>query len=98
MNACTAIGPGGNTWKEDVLLHDGHKMIVERSQSYGGRSEPGQARPIKEHSIRFTPPGTSTAITWTSEYSQDIGRMSSSLLAVHVLDATPYVGARPNLC
>lgn len=30
-------GFGGDSWKEEVLLHDGSKMIVERSQSYGAR-------------------------------------------------------------
>ena len=92
------LGFGGTSWKEEVLLHDGQKMIVERSQSYGGRSEPGQSGPIKEHSIRFTPPGSSKVIAWTSEYSDDVGRANFQLLAVHVLNATPYVVASPNLC
>jgi hypothetical protein len=87
-----------DSWKEEVLLHDGQKIIVERSQTYGGRSEPGQSGPVKEHNIRFSVPGGSRFITWTSEYSQDIGRTNFNLLAVHVKDATPYIVAEPNLC
>ena len=43
MNAEAGLfGIGGDSWKEDVLLHDGKKLIVERSQTYGGRHEIGQ--------------------------------------------------------
>lgn len=97
--ACVTLpAQGADSWKEEVLLHDGQKMIVERSQTYGGRSEPGQSGPVKEHNIRFSVPGGSRFITWTSEYSQDIGRTNFNLLAVHVKDATPYIVAEPNLC
>jgi hypothetical protein len=92
------FGLGGDSWKEEVLLHDGQRIIVQRTQSYGGRSEPGQSGPIKEHTIRFTLPGTSQTITWTSEYGEDLGRINFNLLAVHVLDGIPYVVAEPNLC
>ena len=76
LGACmctTAIG-AGDSWKEEVLLHDGQKIIVERSQSYKGRSEPGQPAPIGDHTIRFSLPGSGKPITWISEYGEDIGR------------------------
>lgn len=92
------FGFGGTSWKEDVLLHDGQKIIVERSQTYGGQSEPGQSGPIREHSIRFTVPGSHQSITWVSEYGEDLGRTNFDLLAVHVLNGTPYVVVSPNLC
>jgi hypothetical protein len=101
MNAQAGLfGLGGDSWKEEVLLHDGQKIIVERSQTYGGRSEPGQSGsgPIKEHTIRFTLPGTNQSITWTSEYSTEAGRTNFNLLAVHVLKGVPYVVTEPNLC
>lgn len=37
MSACAM---GGVSWKEEVLLHDGKMLIVERSQTYGGYAEP----------------------------------------------------------
>lgn len=92
------FGLGGTSWKEEVVLHDGQKIIVERFQSYGGRSEPGQSGPIKEHSINFMLPGSNKTITWTSEYGEDLGRTNFNLLAVHVLNSTPYIVASPNLC
>jgi hypothetical protein len=99
MNADAGLfGFGGDSWKEEVLLHDGSKIIVERSQSYGGRHEIGQPPPIKEHTITFTLPGSHNIITWTSEYGEDIGRTNFDLLAVHALNGTPYIVASPNSC
>ena len=92
------FGFGGDSWKEEVLLHDGSKMIVKRSQTYGGQHEVGQSSPIKEHIITFTVPRSSTRVTWTSEYGEDLGRTNFHLLAVHVLNGTPYIVAEPNLC
>ncbi|MDD5391307.1 MAG: hypothetical protein PHD37_18370 [Gallionellaceae bacterium] len=95
MNACAI---GGASWKEEVLLHDGKKLIVKRSQSYGGRHEIGQKPPIKEENITFSLPGSSHSITWTSEYSEDVGRANFEPLALHISNNTPYIVATPNLC
>lgn len=99
MNAEAGLfGLGGTNWKEEVLLHDGAKIIINRSQIRGGRHEIGQPPPIKEHTISFTLPNSSKTITWTSEYGEDVGRANFDLLAVHLLNGTPYIVASPNLC
>ncbi len=92
------FGFGGVSWKEEALLHDGSKIIVERRQSYGGRHEIGQSPPIKEQEITFSVPGTSQRITWKAEFSEDIGRSNFLLLALHILNSTPYIVAVPHLC
>ena len=92
------LGLGGDTWKEEAVQHDGSKLIVKRSQSYGGRREVGQSAPIKEHTVSFGLPENGKTITWISEYSDDVGRANFTLLAVHLLAGTPYIVARPNLC
>lgn len=92
------FGLGGTSWKEEVLLHDGQKIIIKRSQTRGGSHEIGQPLPVKEHTISFTLPNSSKTITWTSEYGEDVGRANFDLLAVHVLNGTPYIVASPNLC
>lgn len=86
------------TWKEEVLLHDGSTIIVERSQVYGGRHEIGQTPPIKEQEITFSLPGTRKSVTWKNEYGEDLGRANFILLALHILDRSPYIVASPNLC
>lgn len=95
MSACAM---GGTSWKEEVLLHDGGTIMVNRSQTYGGSHEIGQPPPVKEHTIDFTLPSTNKTITWTSEYGEDIGRTNFTLLAVHVLNDQPYIVSTPNLC
>ncbi|MHB0986530.1 MAG: hypothetical protein ACYC05_13185 [Sulfuricella sp.] len=92
------FGFGGTSWKEEVLLHDGSKIIVKRSQSYGGRHEVGQSSPIKEHTITFTLPDSGKTLSWTSEYGEDLGRTNFNLLALHFLNGTPYLVVEPNLC
>jgi hypothetical protein len=97
--ACTTLtANSADSWREEVLLHDGQKIVVERSQTYKGRSEPAQGAPIGEHTIRFNLPGSGKPVAWTSDYGEDIGRTNFNLLALHVLNGTPYVVASPNLC
>lgn len=91
------FGFGGDSWREEVLLHDGSKMIITRSQTYGGSHEIGQPLPIKEHTITFTLPGSPTRITWISEYDESLGRTDFTPLALHVLNNTPYIIVTPNL-
>ena len=101
MSGCAGVGAlpfGDPSWKEEVLLHDGSKIVVKRSQSYGGRHEPGQSSPIKEQTVTFTLPNTSTTIEFKSEYGADIERANFQLIALHVLHNTPYIVTVPNLC
>lgn len=97
LSACAGrFGIGGDSWKEEVLLHDGQKIIVERYQTYGGRHEIGQSPPVKEFTIVFRLPGSGKRITWTSEYGA--GRTDFELAALHILNDTPYLVTLPNLC
>ena len=91
------FGFGGDSWQEEVLLHDGNKIVITRSQTYGGRHEIGQPLPIKEHTIIFMLPNTNKTITWTSEYDESLGRTDFKPLALHVLNNTPYIIVTPNL-
>lgn len=98
MGGMSACGSGTETWKEEVLLHDGSKIIVERSQTFGGRHEFGQSPPVREHSVIFTSPSSSNPITWRSEFSEDIGHSNFELLVLDVVDGSPYVVAYPTGC
>src|SRR5450756_1003531 len=92
MSACAGfLGFGGTSWKEEVLLHDGSKIIVERSVARGGRHEVGQQSPIKEESMSFTLPSTNEHITWKSEFSADIGLADFQPLLLDIFQGTAYV-------
>ena len=98
MDALGFLGFGNTaSWKEEVQLHDGSKIIVKRSQTYGGRGEIGQS-PIKEHTITFALSGTEREITWKDEYSEDVGHSNFDLLALHMLKGTPYLIASAYGC
>ena|SRR5688572_762195 len=92
------LGSGGGSWKEEVLLHDGSKIIVERMVERGGRHEIGQKPPYKEQSLRFTLPGTKHTITWEDHYSQDLGSANFLPMALDILGGTPYLVAHPMGC
>ena len=53
MSACATVF----TWKEEVLLHDKHKIIVERSDTYDSSipHEIGQGAPLLLNTPRRSP-------------------------------------------
>lgn len=99
MSACAQTArSGADTWKEEALLHDGRKLMVERFQTYGGRHEVGQPSAVTEQAITFMLPSSGRSLSWTSEFGPDLGRTDFNPLALHILGDTPYVVAEPNLC
>lgn len=94
--ACSFSLP--KSWKEEVLLHDGSKIIAKRYVKFKGRYEVGQHAPIGESTISFKLPNNNKTISWTSEYAKDLGRTNFKLLALHIKDGTPYIVATPNGC
>lgn len=99
INACGYFGLFGEaSWKEEVLLHDGSKIVVKRWQKREGSHELGQRPPVGEQSIKFTLPGTNKTIKWKDEYSKEIGRSNFYLLALHILNDIPYIITTPRLC
>lgn len=87
------FGFGGDSWEEEVLLHDGGKIIVERSVERGGRHEIGQQSPIKEQSLLFILPATNERITWKSEFSKDIGLADFKPILFDLVQGAAYVVA-----
>jgi hypothetical protein len=101
LTACAgagALGMGGDTWQEEVLLHDGRKMVVERYTLRGGRHEVGQKGDYIAQTMRFTPPGSSKAIEWQDQRSADLGNSSFLPMAVEVVRGTPYIVANTMGC
>jgi hypothetical protein len=92
------FGFGGDTWQEEVLLHDGRKIVVERTVEQGGRHEIGQKPPYKEQRLRFTMPGTSQAVTWHDHYSDDLGQANFLPMAIDIVGGMPYLVVHPMGC
>ena len=89
------FGFGGESWKEEVLLHDGQKLIVDRSVEFGGRHELGQKPPYKEQTLAFTLPSTKERITWEDHYSDDVGSFNFNPMLLEVFGDTAYVLSSP---
>lgn len=93
LGASMSANGTGNlvSWKEEVLLHDGTKLIVERSQSRGERHF-GQEGNIAKHFVSFSLPGTAKPITWESKFGEvEIEKSELRLLAINVVGGVPYI-------
>lgn len=90
-----AYGFGGKSWKEEVLLHDGSKIIVERTVERSGQHEIGQEPPIKEQSLTFNLPSTNEQITWEDKFTEDVGGANFLPMLLDVHKNTAYLAAHP---
>jgi hypothetical protein len=88
----------GTSWQEEVLLHDGSKIIVDRSVKRGGRHEVGQQGPIAQQNLTFTLPTTNERITWKSEFSNDVGLADFQPMLLDVSQGSAYVVTTPVGC
>lgn len=95
MNACAM---GGTSWKEEVLLHDGSTIIVERTAKRHGRHEIGQRPPIGDQSLSFTMPGTNQRVVWKDEFSEDVNGANFNLMLLDIVQGTAYLLATPAGC
>jgi len=99
MSACAGLfGFGGTSWKEEVLLHDGSKIIVTRTAERGGRHEIGQEPPIKEQSLTFTMPGTNENVVWHDKFTDDIGGANFLPMLLQVSKSIAYLVVHPMGC
>lgn len=89
---------GGDTWQEEVLLHDGRTIVAERHVRRGGRAEVGQSGAYVEQHLSFTEPTSGKTYTWSDDYSTELGMANFLVLALHVVDGVPYVVATPMGC
>jgi hypothetical protein len=93
MSACSEA-----SWKEEVLLSDGQKIVVTRSVERGGRAEVGQQGSYINQTMRFNLPGIGQAIDWRDELSPDIGNSSFLPIALDIVKGVPYLVAYPMGC
>ncbi|WP_080767224.1 hypothetical protein [Xanthomonas citri] len=56
LPALAGCTPNTFEWKEEILLHDGRKIIAERKDVAGGWTEPGQSGSTQKRTINFSDP------------------------------------------
>lgn len=98
ISGCAALG-NTTTWKEEVLLHDGSKLIVSRTQTLdpSGPREPFQSAPRSEAATIFVIPGTNQTVAWKSDYGR-AQQDNLELLLLGFVGTTPYIATQPNRC
>lgn len=89
---------GSSSWKEEVLLHDGTKIIVERSVNRGGRHEIGQPAPIKDQSLTFIMPDTKQKVVWEDNFTEDIGGANFLPMMLDISKGMAYLVVYPMGC
>ncbi len=94
-----ALKPRHASWKEEVLLHDGRTLIVERSQIYGGYPTiESREREVLNEEWTFRTPDGERKIVWKSDFRRPPEGDSLMLLQLNFLDGVPYVAATPAGC
>ena len=91
LNSFAFLGLGGSSWKEEALLHDGSKIIVERWVKRGGRHEIGQQPGYQEQRLQFINPSTKKKVMWEDLKDEYIGGASFLPMLVDIADGTPYL-------
>jgi len=94
MSACS------KDWKEEVLLHDGKKIIVERVQNQGNRPTlESRERAILDETITFTPPGTNHKIVWSMSFRDDVPDQNGvNVVLLGIVNNIPYIAGYPAGC
>lgn len=95
MSACASGGTAN--WKEEVLLHDGSKIIAERFYNLGGYPTiDSRERKSIDETVTFILPGSNKRITWKSDFRDSEPESNSlNLLVFDVVNGTPYIATYP---
>lgn len=100
MSACAGLFGSSMKWKEEVQLHDGQVLVVERHYSLGGYSTlDARERQALDQTITFTSPKSNKRISWETEYRQDLPEPNSlTPLLLDILGGIPYLATSPAGC
>lgn len=94
MNAEAGFLGLGNSasWQEEVLLHDGRKIIVERSQSYGGYPTiDSRERKVLDEEWTFENPDNHQPVAWKVGHRRPPEGESLMLMILGFANGTPYI-------
>jgi len=100
MSACAGLFGHSTGWKEEVQLHDGRVLVVERFYNLGGYPTlDARERAMLDETITFTLPESTKKISWKTEFRQDLPEPNSlGALLLDVVDGVPYLATSPAGC
>lgn len=90
---------GGTGWKEEVKLHDGQVIVVERFYHLGGYPaiESHNRSPLDE-TLTFRLPGSDKEIVWKTEFNNGPELNSLGPMLLDVVEGIPYLATSPAGC
>lgn len=97
---CSSDTDSSMSWKEEVLLHDGGKIIVKRFFRLGSKPtfDSREGRALDE-TISFTLPGSDKKIYWKTDFRDFVPEPNSlNLLVLDLVNGIPYIAAYPAGC
>jgi hypothetical protein len=87
------------SWREEVLLHDGQKIVIDVSHRLGERTVVGPERLTIDETVTFIMPGTNKKITWRMDFRNSVPEPNSLILLVlDIVKGVPYVATSPAGC
>jgi hypothetical protein len=100
MNAEAGLFGHTMSWKEEVLLHDGSKIIAERYYNLGGYPAiESHNRDALDVTVTFGLPGTDKKIVWKNDFRDSEPEPNSlNLIRFDVVKGVPYIATYPAGC
>jgi hypothetical protein len=101
INAEAGIFGGGSLgWKEEVLLHDGRIIVVERFYNLGRRPTlESRERAALDETVTFTHPDTGKKIVWKTDFRDSEPEPNSlNLILLDIVKGVPYIATYPAGC
>lgn len=103
ISACAgvpALNNSTSSWKEEVVLHDGKVVVVERFFHLGDYpTADSHNRSPLDQTLTFTLPETNKRISWKTEYKNNTPEPNSlTPLLLGVVDGVPYLATSPAGC
>ena len=87
------------SWREEVVLHDGRAMVVQRSQKLDGYPTiASRERSVIEEKWVFPFAGKAEPVVWTTGFCMPPKCGSLMLLRVDLVGGVPYIATRPAGC
>ena len=99
MSADAGLFGSSKSWKEEVLLHDDQKMVIERHFYLGPPSFESRERKEFDETVTFTLPGSNKKITWKTDFNDFSPEPNDlSILLLDTVNSIPYIATRPAGC
>lgn len=100
MNAGAGLFGHSKGWKEEVQLHDGRVLLIERSYNLGGYPTlDARERRLLDETITFTVPESNQKVVWKTDFDNAVPEPNSlGSLLLDIVGGVPYLATSPAGC